>query len=413
VYYLLGLINEGEEKWVEARNNYLNIPPGAPLYWEARVGMARALLHEGKYLEAEELARSIPGEQRNILEAEYLELCELLEKGEGKKCRSISWREYLRETEPLYELKKDIRKRSMGPAFWRKYEFLEVYGNGPVGQVLLGRERNGGRKVAIKQIDETLTADPVVIRRFQGLLKTIRNFTTPYIVPVYEDCCYNGRFFFAMEYMEGDSLAKYIRLRAPLPLTDASAIALQVCSALDYLYNRNRAMSHGALKPENILFSAGGSVKISDFDILWALEGTKMFTSDLSQKYRSFLRTFLYAAPERFDSRGFFSSRRRGRSQSDTLETAIQGVDHRADLYSLGVILFELLTGFLPFKENSCEAVIRFHRNQKSWPSPRLFNPALPPDLEEIILKLLNRNPHHRFATPAELREAIKKAKIF
>jgi serine/threonine protein kinase len=142
------------------------------------------------------------------------------------------------------------------------------------------------------------------------------------------------------------------------------------------------------------------------------MEGTKVFTADILKNYRQFTGTFLYAAPERFDSRGFWSVRVKNRGRGDSLEAAVQGVDHRADLYSLGVILFELLTGVLPFKEYSVRGVVRFHRSFKAWPSPRVFNPALPVDLEEIILRLLCRNPSDRYATPAELGEAIKKAKL-
>ena len=414
-YYLLGFIDEEEGRWPGARNNYEKVAPDSPLYWEARAGMARVSCHEKNYPEAEELAKSIPVEQRDLLGkelgAEYPDLCELLEKDKGEKPYTSSWRAYLRETEPLYELKKDIRKRNMGAAFWRKYEFREIYADGPAGQVFLGIDRYRGNKVAIKQIDENFTVDPMAIRRFQGILKTLRTLSSPFILPVFEDCYHNERFFFAMEYMEGDSLAKYTR-RSPRPLTEVFSIALQVSSALDYLYSGNRFMTHGALKPGNILFSADGKIKLSGFDIIWVLEGTKVFTGEILKKYSSFLGSFLYAAPERFKGKGFWDGRRKNYGRSDTLEAAVQGVDHRADLYSLGAILFELLTGFLPYKENTAEAVAHFHRSNKTWPSPSLFNLSLSADLESIILKLLSRDPYERFATPNELKKAIKKANI-
>lgn len=415
-YYLYGLINEFEEDWEKARQNYLNVPPDAELYWEARAGAARVLLNEGKYPEALELAQqllsSLPAEQKSVFEKEYLELCKSMEDNAPGNFYYSTWRENLRESEPYYELKKDIYKRNMGAAFWRKYEFQEVFGAGPSGEVFLGRERNTGGRVVIKQLDVQFSSNPVVIRRIQGLLKTLRRLSSLYIVKVFEDCYFNNRFFFAMEYMEGDSLAKFIRLRTPLPLTEAFSIAFKVCSALDYLYSSNGTY-HGNLKPQNILFSAEGNVKIGDFDMLWLLEGARVFSGDIFKKYASFKETFLYAAPERFSDKSLLL-RRKSQSRSNSLEAAVHGgVDHRADLYSLGVILFELLTGFLPFKKNSIQAIVRFHRGCKTWPSPRLFNPALPPEVEEIVLRLLNRNPDSRYATPAELKEAIKKAKIF
>jgi len=413
-YYLYALIAEFEEEWDKALENYQKVPEEAEYYWQSRIGAARALLQEGRFTEAFELAQQLPGAipagEKGACEKEYLELCKLIEDAAPESSFAGAWREILRQKEPDYELKKDIHKRNMGGAFWRKYEFQEVLGEGPWGEVFLARERKRGSGVVIKGLDPKFLSDSVIIRRIQGFLRTWRRLNLPYLVRIYEDCYFNNRFFFAMEYMEGGSLAALSRLRAPLPLKDACAVIFKVSCALEELYLQGGSC-HGNLKPQNILFTAEGDVKVSDFDLLWLLEGTRVFGADILKKYPFSIETFLYAAPERFSVKSLLPWRKT-ENRYATLEAAVGGgADHRADLYSLGVIFFELLTGFLPYKKNSVAGVIRFHRYGRRWPSLRLFNPALPPEVEQIVLKLLNRNPEHRYATPTELKEALKKVK--
>lgn len=411
-FYFLGLIKEDSEKWSEAGKYYRHLPPDHFLFWEAQIGLARVLLHQGKFTEAEETAAGIPEPERISLRSEFMELCELMENSPEERYRGGKWRERIRLADPQYELRKDIGRRSMGAGFWRKYEAVEAGANDPGGQIILGRERASGRKVAIKQISKNLLPDPVVLRRIQGLLRTVRAMSNPGIADVFEDCFYDDCFFYAMEYMPGGNLTEHLSSRPPLTVTRAANIVLQIAAALDYIYKAKGAMLYGALKPENVLFSDYDTVKIRDIDLLWALEGNAVFSSSVLQKCRSFLGTFLYAAPERFNRKGLFSGRLNAQRRKSALEMSLQGVDHRADLYSLGMIFFELVTGVLPFRERSLRAVVAFHRAGKVL-SPRLFNPAVPSDLEEIILKLMHIEPHQRFSAPAEVKEAIEKARIY
>lgn len=413
--YYLGLFEEGRGNHGEARDYYEKVPPESPFFWKAQLGKARIFLAEGRFLEAEQLMMNIPLEQKKKLEEEHLELCELLEKAMEKatSCRLETWWEHLHREDPCLPVKREIRRKSMGAAFWRKYEPLEVLGNGPSGQVWLGRERATGKMVAIKQINEALLEEPASVRRIQGQLRLMRSLDSPFFLQVFEDCYYNGSLYYAMEYMERGNLARLIKAGAPLTFTRAAFIILQLCAALEYIYEEKNKIFYGALKPENVFFTEDNFLKIGDFDLLWALENSRVFTPKILAKRKPFFRSFLYAAPERFEIKGFSGSiLPRLNRDNLTIEGGLEGVDYRADLYSLGVIFFELLTGFLPSGEGGIKALLSFHRS-RSLPSPRLFNPSIPGDLEEIILRLLAKSPVHRFSSPQEVSNAIKKVRTF
>ncbi len=412
--YLLALLREEEGRRVEARSYLEIISPGSKVYWPAVLLKVRLALQDEDLVGASTQLAKIPKSQLSKLGWEYLETCAHLA-ADWKKLnprQSTIWDEKLKEEEPNYTLWKDIKKRSMGPGFWRKYEAIEILGQGPAGQVWLGRDRYRGHSVAIKQLAPFFLQDPVVLRRIQGLLRFRRELSTPRVASVFEECYYNGYFFYALEYIEGLTLREQNRRRSPLLIIEAAGLVVRICQALHDLYRTKKDVSHGNLKAENIFVLPDQSVKIVDFDYLWALEGTKVFPAGKLKEYQAFLPSFCHAAPERFEIRGKLDGLWSRRSTAgDNIEMAVHGVDQRADLFSLGVIFYELVTGFLPCGEPTLKNIITFHRS-KSLPSPRLFNPTIPLDLEDIIMRLLARDPDHRFQSPLEVAEAIKKAKI-
>lgn len=415
--YLLGLIQETEENWEEAALCYGGIKPSTPLYWKARAGMARISLSKGDYSSAAGFMHNAPKKERKALRSEFPDLYDFLIKSLEDRLPSggpvrAAYNNLFLQADTEYTLLRDIRKRSMGASFWRKYEILDILGKGPFGQVLLGRERVGGLKVAIKQLDAEIAADPVILRHCQQTLKTVRSFSHPRIITVYESCYYNGCFYYAMEYLDGGNLKSYIRHRAPLTLAEAAEIAFKICQVLDYLYRQKERIIHGALKPENILFSGDGDLKLTDFDFFWAAsEGGRKLPPGLLKKRASLANASMYAAPERFFAYGFPGGRHGVQGLGGALQADLLGADHRSDLYSLGIILFEMLTGFLPFRKRSGRAAAAFHHSRKIF-SPRLYHPALPVEFEQIILKLMQKNPTNRFNSPAEVAVAIKNAKL-
>lgn len=408
--YLEGLLREEEGAAEAARASYRSVEPASSVYWPAQLGLARLALYEGDYGAVEKTLRSIPELQRSELEREYFEICRLMEEtvATAQPLQAALWREHRGETDPHYQLKSDIYSRSMGPSFWRKYEILDMIGDGPVSQVYLGRERATGKKVAIKMVQVEFLSDPLCVRRLQGRLKTMANLRHPGLLVPAADCYYNGDLYYVMEYAEGGSLTSLIR-QAPLNPLFIIEIALQICQALHYLYRQQKAYFHGALKPENILLDEAGLCRISDFDLLETATGSKTYPAGFTREPSLYRRTFLYAAPERFRwKKSLFSLITARRPQAESPEMALEGVDHRADLYSLGVILYELAAGFLPQQKTDLRSLRAYHRST-TIPSARLLNPAIPLELDQMIGGLLQKDPQRRFSTPVEVMEKLKR----
>lgn len=402
--YLLGLLREEEGDFPVADDYYRKVESPSKVFWLAQGGLARLALYRGNYEEAETILRRIPASQRSELEQDYFELCRLMEEtmSAGHPMHAAAWSEDSGKHDPHYQLKRDIYSRSMGPAFWRKYEIIDILDYGPAGQVYLGREQARGRKMAIKMIRSHMLGDSLVVRRLLGRIKTLKNNEQHDAILFPEgDCYYNGDLYYAMEYMEGGNLASLLK-QAPLRIDVLLKYSCQLLKALDYLYRYKKAFFHGAIKPENILIDENGNLKISDFDLLETIEGAKLYTPTLIRKHSSFIRTFLYAAPERFDwSSSLAAFLLRGkRMRSDSPEMALEGADHRADLYSLGVIMYEMATGFLPYRKTDLKSIRAYQRSAVT-PAVVEINPAIPSALGEIISGLLQKDPGRRFSSPA------------
>ncbi len=409
--YLVGLVREEEGDFAVAAELFGAVKPPAKVYWPAQAGLVRLALYGGQYADAEEILRKIPASQRTELEQDYFELCRLMEETMAAEhpIHAAAWCEDSGKVDPHYQLKMDIYRRSMGSAFWRKYEIIDLLGNGPASQVYLGRERARGGKMVIKLLHGEILRDPQVVRRIQGRLKLMRTVDQPGLLFPEGDCYYNGDLYYAMGYMEGGNLAERLK-HAPLPLDYLMKLARELLIALDYLYRYKKALFHGNIKPENILFDREGCARISDFDLLETIEGSKIFSSAAIRDYSAFKRTFLYAAPERFNWKssllGFIAGRRLG---GPSPEMALEGVDHRADLYSLGVIFYEMATGFLPCGRADLKSLRSYHRSTAISRARRL-NPAIPEALDEAITGLLQKDPRQRFSTPAAALDRLGNA---
>ena len=408
--YLWGLLKKEDEDWGQAQAYFQEVTPGSPSYWKAQTGLAQVYLAQDDYQEAATLARAIPPKEWDRLGNDFLLLCEALENVLQHKSPSLGqqWREHVNAHLPSFYLQKDVQKRSMGSNFWRKYEAVDVIGRGPVGQVLQGRERQRGAPVAIKYLPGEFLSDPLAVRRIQGMTKLWRSMgeNNPQVVRAFEDCYFEGSFFYAMEYLERD-LHSVIKSWAPAAAGVVASIGVKICDALSSYYRYNMDRPHGDLKPENILIAENFEIRISDFDLLWALEGKKIFSARELRQHASFLRTFYYFAPERITDNNLFSKITGSRPKTEqNLETVLEGIDQRSDLYSLGVILFELATGFLPFETN-IKSLLAFHK-AKTPPSPRFYNPSIHPELEKIITCLMSREPSWRFKDPGEVKRVLQ-----
>ncbi len=238
-----------------------------------------------------------------------------------------------------------------------------------------------GRQVALKVLSPHLEQDPSFAQRFQAEARLVASLDHPSIVPIFDMGTSEGSLFIAMKLVPGESLAHLLRRAdGPLPLERCARIVNQVGEALDHAHARG--IVHRDVKPANILVEGGDRAYLSDFGIARLLEGTRLTRTG------GVMGTPEYMAPEQ--ARG-------------------EIVDFRADLYSLGVVLFELCTGRTPFAADSGWAVLNGHVNLPP-PQPRGINPHISPLVEDVILQTLAKDPAERYQSGHELAAAFAAA---
>ena len=258
-----------------------------------------------------------------------------------------------------------------------RYEVIQELGQGGMAIVYLARDPYIKRQVAVKVLPRQFTFDPQFRTRFQREAEVIATLEHPSIVPVYDFGEHEDQPFIVMRYMSGGSLADILS-KGPMPISEIAALFQRVGSAVDYAHSLG--VIHRDIKPGNILFDAQGGTFLSDFGIAKIAEATAAFTGT------GIIGTPAYMSPE----------------QAQGEKT----LDGRCDIYSLGVVLFEALSGGLPFKADTPMGVAIAHIRE---PVPSLLDrrPDLPPAFESIIRKALDKDPTKRFQTASELTQAI------
>ena len=259
-----------------------------------------------------------------------------------------------------------------------QYAVLEIVARSGMATVFKGRDLVDGQLVALKVPHIEFEADIVFHKRFLREEEIGVRLHHPSIVSVRRPK-EKSRVYLVQEFVEGESLRRIVRSDGVLPIDRAVHIAVQIADALDYLHREG--VVHRDLKPENVIMTPGAGIKIIDFGIAFDTALRKMTWSGLSGT----TGTPDYMAPEQVEGR-------RG--------------DARSDLYSLGVILYEMLTGRVPFKEGNSMAAMR--AKVVSDPEPlRQFRPDIPAGLEEAILLALARDPAKRPESAFEFKEMI------
>ena len=262
-----------------------------------------------------------------------------------------------------------------------RYEIHRHIARGGMAQVYLARDRSLDRPVAVKELVPEFATDPSFVERFRREAQSAAKLTHPNIVAVYDWGTQDGTYFIVMEYVDGPSLSQVIRADGALHPRRAAEIASEVAAALGFAHSQG--VVHRDIKPGNVLLTATGQAKVADFGIARALSSAD---EELTQT-GSVMGTATYFSPE----------------QAQGL-----AVDARADLYSLGVVLYEMVTGRPPFSGDSPLAIAYKHV-QDPPPRPSTLVPDVPVGLEAIIMKLLQKQPDNRYASAQDLRSDLNR----
>ena len=269
----------------------------------------------------------------------------------------------------------DLVGRQLGP-----YQVAARLGAGNMATVYEAIRVETERRVALKVLPQHLAEDPIFAGRFYQEAAVIASLRHPHILPLIDFGEVDGYTYIAMPLAEKGTLAHYLN-GSPLALDQICGVALQLASALDYAHSRG--VVHRDVKPSNVLIDASGNCQLADFGMAKILAGTVKFTAAGLA-----VGTPAYMSPEQ--------------------ALAIR-IDGRSDIYSLGVVLYQMATGRVPFQAKTPIAVVHKHLSEPA-PPPRMLNPALPAALEQVILKALAKQPDDRYATAIDMARALQSA---
>jgi hypothetical protein len=269
---------------------------------------------------------------------------------------------------------------SLASALEGRYQVLAELGRGGMGVVYQAYDKQLKEQVAIKLLSPLLSTDEEALERLTREVSLARRVTHPNVIRIHDISEVNGLHYVSMEFFEGGNLKQHLKRSGSLSLLSAYQILSQICDGLEAAHSQG--VVHRDLKAQNILIGRGGQIKIIDFGLARALHLEGMTATGL------IMGTPEYMSPEQVSGKH---------------------VDERADIYALGVILFEMLTGRVPFTGESAIAV-GFQQLKDPPPSPRSINPQIPEEIERIILKALEKNPMHRYRNVDELRKQFESA---
>lgn len=269
---------------------------------------------------------------------------------------------------------------NMGIIIGERYEVVGCIGSGGMADVYKAKDHKLNRFVAMKVLKPEFSADTNFIRKFQREAQAAAGLAHPNVVNVFDVGEDKGINYIVMELVEGITLKDYISKKGKLTVKEATSIAIQVSMGLEAAHNRN--IVHRDIKPQNIIISTDGKVKVTDFGIARVASSNTISTNAMGSVH--------YSSPEQV--RGGYS-------------------DFKSDIYSLGITMYEMVTGRVPFDGDTTVAIAIKHLQDEMVP-PSQYVAELPHSLEEIILKCTQKSPDRRYSTLAELINDLKHSLI-
>ena len=258
-----------------------------------------------------------------------------------------------------------------------RYEIIMKIGSGGMADVYKAKDHVLNRLVAIKVLKQEYSTDATFVKKFRVEAQSAAGLSHPNIVNVYDVGEDDGVYFIVMELVQGITLKNYIDMKGKLDIREALNISVQIASGLSAAHE-NRII-HRDIKPQNIIMSRDGKVKVTDFGIAKVADSTTVTTTAAG--------TVHYISPEQ--ARGGYS-------------------DERSDIYSLGITMYEMVTGRVPFEGETNVAVALMHIQSEITP-PRQLEPSIPVSFEKIILKCTQKKPERRYASARELIADLRK----
>ncbi|MCR5109161.1 MAG: protein kinase [Lachnospiraceae bacterium] len=267
-----------------------------------------------------------------------------------------------------------------GTVLGNRYVVAELIGTGGMANVYKATDRKLNRNVAIKVLKDEYSSNKNFVSKFKAEAQAAAGLMHPNIVNVYDVGDENGIYYFVMELVEGITLKKYIEKKIRLSVKEATSIAIQVSMGIEAAHNNG--IIHRDIKPQNIIISRDGKVKVADFGIARAATSDTITTHAMGSVH--------YTSPEQ--ARGGYS-------------------DAKSDIYSIGITFFEMVTGRVPFDGETTVSIAIKHI-QEEMPSPKMYVPEVPISVEQIIFKCTQKHPDKRYANIGELITDLKKSLI-
>ncbi|MBM81965.1 MAG: hypothetical protein CMJ78_15440 [Planctomycetaceae bacterium] len=263
------------------------------------------------------------------------------------------------------------------------YEIERRIGAGGMGTVYLGRHKESGKQAAVKVLPSSLAREPGFVERFTREIESLRKLKNPHVVELYEDGVSDETYYYAMEYVEGETVTDRIRREKRLPWEDVIQYAIQICSALKAAHNAG--IIHRDLKPSNLLVATDGMLKLTDFGV------AQLFATNKLTATGGIIGTAEYMSPEQAQGKR---------------------TNKQSDLYSLGAVMYTMICGRPPFVGKTTLDLVQKHRYGQ-FDKPSRYVPDIPQWLEDIVCKLLSKKPEDRFpdayVLSLRLQEVLKR----